>query len=218
MRYDTVVFDLDGTLLNTLEDLKNATNYALRAHGYPERSLEEVRRFVGNGVCKLLERALPETVGEQRFQQLFQTFKDYYAVHCEDTTCVYDGVLEMLKKLREAGCGIAIVSNKIDSAVKELNETYFKDFVNTAIGEKKGIRRKPAPDMVYAALKELGKPAGCAVFVGDSDVDIQTAANAGLDCISVSWGFRSVGFLKEHGASVIADTPEEVFKICMGMK
>ena len=218
MRYDTVVFDLDGTLLNTLEDLKNATNYALQAHGYPPRSLEEVRKFVGNGVRKLLERALPERIAGEEFEQLFSTFKNYYAVHCEDTTCVYDGVLEMLGQFREAGYRIAIVSNKLDSAVKELNQTYFKDYVQAAIGEKESVRRKPAPDMVYAALKELGSQPGQAVYVGDSDVDIQTAANAGLDCVSVSWGFRSVEFLKEHGAAFIADTPEEVYQFCCSLE
>ena len=213
MQYDTVVFDLDGTLLNTLEDLKDATNYALRTNGYPQRTLEEVRRFVGNGVRKLLERALPEDVSQESFAQVFADFKEYYGKHCEDTTCAYDGIMDMMAQLKEAGYRIAIVSNKLDSAVKELSRTYFQDYVQAAIGEKEGVRRKPAPDMVQTALEELGSKAEAAVYIGDSEVDIQTAANVGLDCISVTWGFREAAFLKEQGAKRMVDTPQQLFTL-----
>lgn len=215
MKYDTVVFDLDGTLLDTLEDLKNATNYALAHHGYPVRTQQEVRRFVGNGVQKLMERALPQEVPPEQFALVFDSFKEYYGAHCEDTTRVYDGVPELLGKLRESGFCLAIVSNKLDSAVRELHAAWFGDSVQVAIGEREGIRRKPAPDMVLEALSRLGSSAERAVYVGDSDVDIQTAANSGLDCISVSWGFRDVEFLKAHGARLIADTPQQVYELLM---
>lgn len=217
MKYTAVIFDLDGTLLYTLEDLKNAVNYALNQYGYPVRTLEEVRRFVGNGVRRLLERAVPDGGENPEFEKILSAFRSYYAAHCEDHTYAYDGVLELMQQLKAAGCRLAIVSNKLDSAVKELCETHFHDYVQTAIGEKEGVRRKPAPDMVKNALAELKSVREETVYVGDSDVDIQTAANAGLDCISVSWGFRDAAFLHQSGARVIADTPQQVFDLIAGV-
>lgn len=216
MKYTTVVFDLDGTLLNTLEDLMDAVNDALRKHGYPQRSLAEIRNFVGNGVRKLMERAVPKDAVNPDMEELLAQFREYYAVHCEDKTHAYDGVMELMGQLHAQGYKIAIVSNKLDSAVKELNQSYFGKYVQAAIGEKDGVRRKPAPDMVENALAELSSKKEEAVYVGDSEVDIQTAANAGLDCISVSWGFRDVEFLLENGASVIADTPQQLFNLISG--
>ncbi len=212
MKYTTVVFDLDGTLLNTLEDLMNATNHALSQFGYPQRTLAEIRTFVGNGVRRLIERSLPDGADTPQFEEILSEFRAYYTVHCEDHTQAYDGVLTLLQQLKSAGCRLAIVSNKLDSAVKELNQSYFHGLVQTAIGEKDGIRRKPAPDMVENALTELNSSKNEAVYVGDSDVDIQTAANSGLPCISVSWGFRDAEFLRQKGASVIADTPQQVYE------
>lgn len=210
MKKTTVVFDLDGTLLNTLEDLAEAVNYALRKQGMPERTLEEVRRFVGNGVRLLMIRAVPDGESNPLFEETFDLFKTYYGEHCNDNTKPYDGVMELLSTLKEKGYAVAIVSNKIDFAVKELNELYFKGIVPVAIGEKEGIRRKPAPDTVFEALKELGKTKEEAVYVGDSDVDIETAKNAGMPCISVLWGFRDKEFLDEHGATHYAKNAEDV--------
>lgn len=215
MKYTAVVFDLDGTLLNTLEDLMDAVNYALETYGYPTRTLNEIRTFVGNGVRKLMERSLPDGTATPKFEEILSAFREYYTVHCEDKTHAYDGVLQLMQQLKAAGCRMAIVSNKLDKAVKELNQSYFSGYVQAAIGEKEGIRRKPAPDMVENALAELNSSKQAAVYVGDSEVDIQTAANAGLACISVSWGFRDVGFLRKNGATVIADTPQQVYDLIM---
>lgn len=216
MNYTTVVFDLDGTLLNTLEDLMDAVNYALHEFGYPKRTLPEIRSFVGNGVRKLLERALPVQLDAPQFENVLSAFRTYYTAHCEDKTHAYAGIPELLGQLKTAGLKLAIVSNKIDSAVKSLHASYFQASVDVAIGEKDGVRKKPAPDMVEQALAELGSTKEHAVYVGDSDVDIQTAKNAGLACISVTWGFREKDFLLEHGARVTADTPQQVYECIMG--
>ena len=213
MKKTTVVFDLDGTLLDTLKDLAEAVNYALRKQGMPERTLEEVRRFVGNGVRLLMIRAVPDGESNPLFEETFDLFKTYYGEHCNDNTKPYDGIMELLSTLKEKGYAVAIVSNKIDFAVKELNELYFKGIVPVAIGEKEGIRRKPAPDTVFEALKELGKTKEEAVYVGDSDVDIETAKNAGMPCISVLWGFRDKEFLDEHGATHYAKNAEDVLRL-----
>lgn len=211
-RKKAVVFDLDGTLLYTLEDLKNATNYALKQNGMPERTLDEVRRFVGNGVKLLMERAVPDGADNPKFEKTFSDFKEYYEAHCNDNTAPYDGIMELLKELKLNGIKLAIVSNKLDPAVKELNQLYFKEYMTSAVGEmeEEGIRKKPAPDMVQKALKELGVTQDEAIYVGDSDVDIATAKNSGLECVSVTWGFRDVEFLKEHGATNLIDEPVEL--------
>ncbi len=209
-KYDTVIFDLDGTLLDTLEDLTDAVNYALREFDMPERTIDEVRRFVGNGVRRLMELAVPEGFSNPVFEDVFAKFKEYYGVHCNDKTKAYDGVLTLLKELKGEGFALAIVSNKLDSAVKELSEIYFEGVVKVAIGEKTGVAKKPAPDTVYEALRELGMPKERAVYVGDSEVDVMTAKNAGLPCISVLWGFRDEAFLRQQGAERFAHTPAEV--------
>lgn len=208
-KYTTVVFDLDGTLLNTLEDLADAVNHTLAAHDYPLRTLEEVRQFVGNGVARLMELALPQGRQNPHFDAYLQEFKEYYAVHMLDKTAPYDGILPMLATLKRQGIKLAIVSNKFDPAVKGLNQRFFGAWISTAIGESANIAKKPAPDTVFQALRELGSVQSESLYVGDSDVDIATARNAGMDCISVSWGFRSRAFLLEHGAACIASTPEE---------
>ena len=205
-----VVFDLDGTLLDTLEDLAAATNWALRQHAMPERSLDEVRQFVGNGVQRLMARAVPDGEDNPCFEQTFSDFKRYYVQHCQERTRLYDGVPEMLTALKAQGLRLAIVSNKLQAGVDELYERYFRDTVTVAVGERTGMRRKPAGDMVQLALRELGVTAAEAVYVGDSDVDLQTAANSGLPCISVLWGFRDRDFLLEHGATHFAATPSDV--------
>ncbi len=212
MKKNTVIFDLDGTLLDTLQDLADATNYALRKQGMPERTIEEVRQFVGNGVRLLMIRAIPGGEENPLFEETFALFKSYYGEHCNDHTRPYEGIMELLATLREKGYAVAIVSNKIDFAVKELSKLYFQGIVPVAIGEKEGIRRKPAPDTVFEALKELDRTKEEAVYVGDSDVDIETAQNAGMPCISVLWGFRDKAFLETHGASHYAEKAEEILK------
>ena len=208
-----VIFDLDGTLLYTLEDLADAMNYTLRRFNMPERTLDEVRRFVGNGIRKLIRRAVPAETTEETVDEMFECFKPYYDEHCLDKTKVYDGILEELEVLYNKGYKLAIVSNKVDSAVKELNEKFFSKYISVAIGEKEGVRRKPAPDTVIAALSELGISKEEAIYVGDSDVDFETAKNSGLPCISVLWGFRDKEFLIEHGAQNFAEKPAEISRL-----
>lgn len=211
-KYNTVVFDLDGTLLNTLEDLADATNYALQQFGMPVRTMDEIRRFVGNGVRTLMVRAVPEGDSNPQFEEVFNCFKTYYGEHCNDKTRAYEGIMELLQELKDKGYAVAIVSNKIDFAVKELQKRYFDDLIPVAIGERDGVSRKPAPDTVITALQELGKTKEEAVYVGDSDVDIMTAKNVGIPCISVEWGFRDREFLQEHGAEYLIKKPAEIWQ------
>ena len=216
-KISTIVFDLDGTLLNTLEDLADSTNYALRQYGFAERTLEEIRAFVGNGVRKLIESALPEGAENPLFNSVFSCFKSYYVDHCMEKTGLYAGIPEMLHELKSAGYHLAIVSNKLQSGVDELYEHYFSDTVEVAVGERPELNRKPAPDMVLLALEKLGVSTDEAVYVGDSDVDVATARNSGLPCISVLWGFRDKEFLVQHGAHCFAQTPEEICRIIKSM-
>lgn len=210
--YDTYIFDLDGTLLDTLDDLAAAVNYALRQHGMPEHTREDVRRFVGNGVRLLMIRAIPDGEDNPLFEATFQTFREYYMEHSLDTTRPYDGIPELLGELRARGKRVAVVSNKFYAATSELCHHFFPDTVEVAIGEHEaeGIRKKPAPDTVKEAFRQLGVDSRNAVYIGDSDVDLQTARNAGLPCISVLWGFRDRAFLEAHGATTFVTTPEEI--------
>lgn len=210
--YRTVIFDLDGTLLNTIDDLANSLNHTLDKFGFPTRTRDEVQSFVGNGLRKLLERAIPNGLQNPQFEEVFVQFKTHYTSHCKEITVPYPGVMEVLNTLYKKQIPMAIVSNKNDAAVKELALDFFNGLIPVAIGEREGISKKPAPDTVLTALSELGADASTAVYVGDSDVDIQTAANSGMDCISVSWGFRGREFLEKEGASVIIDTPSELLK------
>ena len=210
--YNTYIFDLDGTLLDTLGDLAASVNYALRTHGMPEHTIDDVRRFVGNGVRKLMERAVPDGTVNPLFDEAFATFRQHYMEHSLDTTRPYDGVPEMLATLKAKGCHLAVVSNKMMAATQELCRHFFPDTIEVAIGENEaeGIRKKPAPDTVIAALRQLGVGEEGAVYVGDSDVDIDTARNSNLPCISVLWGFRDRDFLLQHGASTLISAPEEL--------
>ena len=212
MTYSTYIFDLDGTLLDTLGDLAASVNFALREHGMPEHSIDDVRSFVGNGVRLLMERAIPDGADNPDFEATFATFRQYYMAHSLDTTRPYDGVPEALRELRNRGCQLAVVSNKMMAATQELIRHFFPDTIAVAIGEHEaeGIRKKPAPDTVFAALRELGVGQEGAVYVGDSDVDILTAENAGLPCISVLWGFRDKDFLIKHGAKTLISAPSEL--------
>lgn len=213
--YKTFIFDLDGTLLNTLGDLAAAVNDALRTHGMPERSLEEVRRFVGNGVRVLMQRAVPDGEDNPQFEDTLAAFRRFYLDHSLDTTCPYVGVVDVLHELRRRGCRTAVVSNKFDAATKELCRHFFADTIEVAVGEHEaeGIRRKPAADTVEEALRLLGVTKDEAVYVGDSDVDILTAHNAGLPCVSVLWGFRDREFLLAHGATTFAAHPSQLLSL-----
>lgn len=210
--YSTYIFDLDGTLLDTLADLAASVNYALRQCGMSEHSVEDVRRFVGNGVRLLMERAVPQGAGNPQFDAAFATFRQHYMAHSLDTTRPYDGIPEMLAALRAKGCRTAVVSNKFMLATQELMRHFFPDTIEVAIGEHEaeGIRKKPAPDTVIEALRQLGVGKENAVYIGDSDVDIQTACNCGLPCISVLWGFRDRDFLIQHGAETFISAPSEL--------
>ena len=210
MQYDTIIWDLDGTLMDTLKDLWLSTNHALCTFGMPERSYDEVRQFVGNGVRKLIERAVPDGENNPQFEAVFAEFKRYYMLHCKDNTGLYPGIADTLRKLKARGKRMAIVSNKLQAGVTELHREWFADTIEVAIGEREGMKRKPAPDMVEQALRELGTDKDGAVYIGDSDVDLMTARNSGLPCISVLWGFRDRDFLTEHGATCFAETPDEI--------
>ena len=211
-QYHTYIFDLDGTLLDTLDDLTVAVNYALRCYGMPEHSRDDVRRFVGNGVRLLMIRAVPDGEQNPRFEEVFDTFRQYYLEHSLDTTRPYDGIQETLMALKERGCRLAVVSNKFYVATQELCRHFFADTIEVAVGEHEaeGIRKKPAPDTVNEALSQLGVDRRDAVYVGDSDVDLQTARNAGLPCISVLWGFRDKDFLTANGATTFIASPAEL--------
>ena len=212
-QYHTYIFDLDGTLLDTLDDLASAVNYALRTYGMPEHSRDAIRRFVGNGVRMLMIRAVPDGEQNPKFEEVFETFRKYYMQHSLDTTRPYDGIPEMLATLRQRGCRLAVVSNKFDAATKELCKHFFPNTIEVAVGEheSEGIRKKPAPDTVIEALNQLGVSCKNAVYVGDSDVDLETARNATLPCISVLWGFRDRDFLLAHGATTFITSPKELY-------
>lgn len=208
-----VIFDLDGTLLNTLDDLADSTNYALSRFGYPTRTIEEVRQFVGNGVAKLIERAIPEGKNNPNFEKCLAIFKENYAQNMYNKTAPYNGIIEMLSNLKSKGIKIAVVSNKFDLAVKELCKKYFEGFIDFAAGENEaqGIKKKPAPDTVISVLNEFNFASEDAVYVGDSDVDIMTAKNSQMPCISVTWGFRDEKFLLENGATILINAPSEIY-------
>jgi len=208
--FDTYIFDLDGTLLSSLDDLAASTNYALRWAGMPERTLEEVRMFVGNGVKLLMERAIPDGQQNPRFEEVYAKFREHYLKHNLDKTHPYEGVLDLLAELKRRGKKLAIVSNKFYAATQDLAHHFFADTIEVAIGERENIRKKPAPDTVLEALRQLGASKDGAVYIGDSDVDVMTAKNSGLPCISVLWGFRDKEFLIEHGATLFVKTPHEI--------
>lgn len=210
--YSAYIFDLDGTLLDTLGDLAASVNYALNRYDMPVHTVEDIRWFVGNGVKKLMERSVPGGVGNPQFEEVFKTFREHYMKHSLDTTRPYPGILEMLDGLKCRKKKIAVVSNKFYTATQELCTHFFGSYVDVAIGEREGIRRKPAPDTVIEAMRRLGMSSDGAVYIGDSDVDIATAANSGLPCISVLWGFRDRVFLEEHGASSFISEPCEILR------
>ncbi len=209
--FKTVIFDLDGTLLDTLDDLWAAVNAALGKFGYPLRTKEEVRAFIGNGIVKLMQRAIGDAPCAN-FQDVLDAFKRYYGAHCADKTQEYAGVTLLLQALKSRGVQTAVVSNKADFAVKALAAQYFNGLLSVAVGEDEahGIRKKPAPDSLLTVMDGLGADKECTLYVGDSEVDIQTAQNAGVACLSVTWGFKDRAFLAENGATAYVDSPLEI--------
>lgn len=208
--YDTVIFDLDGTLLNTLDDLCDSTNYALKTHGMPARTIEEVRQFVGNGIRKLIERAVPQGTEPEELKKVYDDFKKHYDAHCNDKTGPYDGIMELLRELKKRGYKLGIASNKVKSAVEKLNEIYFEGLMDGAAGVVDGKPTKPDPYMVDEMLKELGSDKEHTLYVGDSQVDVRTAFNTGLDMVAVLWGFRDKEVLTEAGATRFIEQPSQL--------
>lgn len=216
-KYKAVLFDLDGTLLDTLDDLTDSVNRILEKYGFPKQEREEVRRYLGNGSERLMRAVLPKNINEAAFAKYLEEYKAYYEGHKEEKTGPYPGIPELLWELHRRGLKIGVVSNKFDLAVKGLCEKYFSPCIDGAVGEMEsaGIRRKPAPDMVFAAAEWLGVAIEDCLYVGDSEVDILTAENAGMDCISVCWGFRDEGELRKAGAKRLACTAAELEKIIL---
>lgn len=203
-----ILFDLDGTLLDTIDDLATALNYALEKHGFPTHKREAVLGFVGNGVANLVARGMGNSQEHPLFSSVFEDFRTYYARHNTDLTRPYEGIVALLSSLRERGIRMAVVSNKYDAAVKALSERFFGDLIPLAIGESPTVKRKPAPDALFYALDALGVSPEEAYYVGDSEVDVETARRAGVDCLSVLWGFRTEEELLAAGAVKLFDTPE----------
>lgn len=210
MQYEAILWDLDGTLLDTLTDLSNSVNAALAANGLPPRTKDEVRGFVGNGIRVLMERAVPEDCDAVRLEAAYAAFCAHYEAHCRDNTRPYDGILPLLRRLSAAGVQSAVVSNKAAFAVEQLAAEHFPNLVTVALGATEHRARKPAPDMVEEALRRLNVSSEQALYIGDSEVDVATAAAAGLDSVFVTWGFRSREQLVAAGAERPVDTVEEL--------
>ena len=208
-----VIFDLDGTLLYTLEDLKNSVNFALTKNGFKERSIDEVRAFVGNGIENLMRKSVPDDITEEQFYNCFEDFKSHYKIHSEDNTVEYAGVTEVLKTLKQKNILLAVVSNKADFAVNTLCKKYFSQLLDCAFGEREGIKRKPCPDAVNEVVKLLMVEKDNCFYVGDSDVDVKTAHNSGIKCIACTWGFRDRSVLEKENPEYIIDNVNEILKI-----
>lgn len=215
---DTVIFDLDGTLLDTLDDLKDSVNYALGRQGYPLRNKEEIRMFVGNGIRLLMERAVPENIGAEKFEECFKDFCDYYKLHMEDKTAPYNNINEMLSNIKQAGFKTAIVTNKADFAAQDLCKRMFGENIDLIVGSVDERPNKPAPDGVFYALEKLNSSTETAVFVGDADTDILTAKNAGLVSIGVLWGFRDREVIEKEGADYIVENVNALEKLLISLK
>ncbi len=215
---NTIVFDLDGTLLNTLEDLRDSVNYALERQGFPLRNLSEIRSFVGNGIRLLMERAVPENIDAETFEICFKDFCDYYKIHMEDKTAPYDGINDMLTNIKKAGFKTAIVTNKADFAAQDLCKRMFGENIDFVVGSSDDRPNKPAPDGVFYALEKLDSKIENTVFVGDADTDILTAKNAKLPSIGVLWGFRDREVIEEAGAEYIVESVNDLEKLLISLK
>ncbi len=210
MKKTAIILDLDGTILDTLEDLTDSVNHALEKGGFPTRTIDEIRTFVGNGAKNLIIRALPDEENEETLNKTLASFKEHYEINKTNKTAPYTGICEVLSSLRESGCKLAIVSNKHDDAVQGLYNKFFSDVCDFALGNCDFLPKKPAPDMILYALDKIGENVENAVYIGDSEVDITTAKNADMPCISVTWGFRGGDVLKASGAEIIAHTPQDI--------
>lgn len=215
MKFDTAIFDLDGTILDTLCDLRDSVNFALSKNGLPTRSTEEVRAFVGNGIRLLIERAVPKNTEEEIINKCFEDFKTHYKDNSANSTKPYDKIIDVLNELKSGGVKIAVVSNKADFAVQGLMLKYFPEVFHFAVGEKEGVRRKPCPDSVFAAMKFLKADKEKTIYIGDSDVDIETARNSGIPCIAVTWGFRDKEVLERLNPEYIIDKPSQITEIIL---
>ena len=212
MRFSAYIFDLDGTLLDTLRDLANAVNYAMREKNYPERTTEEIRSFIGNGIRMLIKRAVPKDTSDKDYDETLAIFTQYYLAHIADFTKPYDGIIEVVKKIKADGCKVAVVSNKAHEAAQKVVKSFFGDMFDVVVGKMEKFPTKPAPDSVIYVMKSLGLEKDKCVYIGDSDVDVDTADNAGLLRIGVTWGNRDRCVLEEKGADFIADKPEDILK------
>ncbi len=210
MRYKAVLFDMDGTVLDTLTDLTNAVNHTLSAYGMPLRSPSDVAASLGNGAAFLLSHLVPAGTPSELFSEMLRSYSSWYDSHCDILTAPYPGILELMRTLRAAGVRQAVISNKQDSAVKVLSEKHFPGLLESSVGESATVRRKPNPDGVLTALREMNIPSGQAVYIGDTEVDLLTAENAGLDCALVGWGFRSEEQLIAAGASRVFKSSAEL--------
>ncbi len=214
-KYNTIIWDMDGTLLDTLDDLADSVNEALAEFRLPIRTRDEIRSFIGNGVARLIELSVPEGKQHPQYEEILTFFKSCYKRNCRNKTKPFDGLDKMLQELGNRGYRMAIVSNKADPAVKELARLYFGDTISVALGDAEGFRRKPYPDTVFKAIRLLEADKASAIYIGDTEVDIATAKNAGIDCICVTWGYRSRSELQAAGAKLIADSPDELAEILM---
>lgn len=214
--YRLVIFDMDGTILYTLDDIADGVNASLRKHGLPEKDKDDIRRHIGNGIRHEIESSVPEGTSEEMIDAVYEDFHVWYEIHCNDRTRPYDGIIPLMEKLKEKGILCAVVSNKADYAVKKLDEIYFTGLISAGVGESENIARKPAPDEVNEVLRLLDVNREDAVYVGDSEVDIETGKNAGMDCIAVTWGYRDEAWLKRCGGEVIVHTPSELCERLIG--
>ena len=225
MKYSLVIFDMDGTILNTIDDLTDASNYVNAKYGYPTHTVEQFKFFVGNGIPKAVERSLPSEVSKAEFEKVLKEYITYYETHCAIKTAPYKGIVDCIKSLRTAGVKIAVNTNKVESAARELCNKYFPELFDIISGSRPGVPPKPAPDGIYEILERAGmtleqacdknSKLGRACYIGDSDVDLQTGLNSGLDFIGVDWGFRGRKFLAEHGAPLIADNVDQLLKFLL---
>ena len=217
MRYDAILFDYDGTVADSIADIAFAANRALRLAGLPERGESEYRSFAGSGAWVLLRRAAPPGTDDKTLQAMYDSYVAYYADHANDRSRPYDGVPEMLAELKEAGLLLAVISNKPDAAVQPGVRRFFAPWLSLAVGERSGVRRKPWPDMLEAAAAELGVSLSRCLYVGDTEVDLETARSAGIDCAAVTWGFRSRGQLLDAGASLLFDSPVKLTSFILSL-
>lgn len=215
MAYQAAIFDLDGTILDTLQDLANSLNYALTENGYPARRLDEVRRFIGNGVRMLVRRGCPAGTPEAEQEKVYATFQPHYKEHNRDFTRPYAGIHELLDALLAKGIRTAVVSNKMHYAVVVLCEEMFPGKFEYMVGNRPDIAPKPAPDSVNEVIRQLDIDLADIVYIGDTEVDVETAANAGIDCIGVDWGFRDGEYLRQLGAKYVVQSPEEILEIVL---